>query len=156
MPQWKFNPRNPDDVALKVMEHLAQGVEQAAAYAAGEAIRLVNYQRPSRTTATGRRVGIYARDESETRAGKPPMQVTGTLKKSITWKLVATYRTLSGLIGSNVRYARRLEFGFVGTDALGRVVHQPPHPYLRPAILNNKKRIMRIIAKSWKRTTEKG
>lgn len=30
-------------------------------------------------------------------------------------------------------YAKRIEFGFTGTDSLGRYYNQPPHPYLRPA-----------------------
>lgn len=30
-------------------------------------------------------------------------------------------------------YARRLEFGFIGVDSLGRHYHQPPYPYMRPA-----------------------
>lgn len=31
-------------------------------------------------------------------------------------------------------YAARLEFGFFGVDAIGRMVHQPPYPSLQPAI----------------------
>ena len=30
-------------------------------------------------------------------------------------------------------YARRIEFGFVGTDSLGRHYHQAAQPYMRPA-----------------------
>lgn len=36
-------------------------------------------------------------------------------------------------VGTNVAYGRREEFGFIGTDSLGRTFNQPPHPYLRPA-----------------------
>jgi HK97 gp10 family phage protein len=38
------------------------------------------------------------------------------------------------LVGTNVAYAARIEFGFAGPDALGRVYHQAARPYLRPAI----------------------
>lgn len=41
-------------------------------------------------------------------------------------------------IGTNVRYARRLEFGFAGADRLGRTYNQPARPYLRPAIESEK------------------
>ncbi len=30
-------------------------------------------------------------------------------------------------------YARRIEFGFIGVDSLGRHYHQLPHAYMRPA-----------------------
>jgi len=35
--------------------------------------------------------------------------------------------------GFEPAYARRIEYGFVGTDSLGRVYHQAPQPYMRPA-----------------------
>lgn len=40
-------------------------------------------------------------------------------------------------VGTNVPYARRVEFGFAGTDKLGRTYHQPAKPYLRPALDEN-------------------
>jgi len=30
-------------------------------------------------------------------------------------------------------YARRIEFGFIGQDSMGRNYHQPAQPYMRPA-----------------------
>ena len=35
--------------------------------------------------------------------------------------------------GFDPAYARRIEFGFIGTDSLGRHYHQAPEPYMRPA-----------------------
>lgn len=35
--------------------------------------------------------------------------------------------------GFDPAYARRIEFGFIGTDKLGRRYHQPAQPYMRPA-----------------------
>jgi hypothetical protein len=37
------------------------------------------------------------------------------------------------LVGSGAPYGRRLEFGFMGTDALGRSYHQAPQPHVRPS-----------------------
>lgn len=40
-------------------------------------------------------------------------------------------------IGTDVAYARRLEYGFNGTDSLGRQYSQAARPYLRPAADEN-------------------
>lgn len=37
-------------------------------------------------------------------------------------------------VGSSAPQARRLEFGFVGRDSLGRHYDQPPYPHFRPAL----------------------
>lgn len=37
-------------------------------------------------------------------------------------------------IGTNAPQGRRLEFGFVGPDSLGRVYNQPPFPHVQPAL----------------------
>jgi len=34
-------------------------------------------------------------------------------------------------VGTNLVYARRIEYGFSGTDSLGRTYNQPPRSYLR-------------------------
>ncbi len=48
-------------------------------------------------------------------------------------------------VGTNVKYARRIEYGFKGRDSLGRNYNQAAQPYLRPAAENQKGRIARII-----------
>lgn len=40
-------------------------------------------------------------------------------------------------VGTDVEYARRIEYGFSGADALGREINQPAQPYLRPAVDEN-------------------
>lgn len=37
------------------------------------------------------------------------------------------------LVGTDVPYGPRIEYGFAGQDKLGRTYHQAPRPYLRPA-----------------------
>jgi hypothetical protein len=39
----------------------------------------------------------------------------------------------AAFVGPTMIYARRIELGFSGPDSLGRVYHQPPRPYVRPA-----------------------
>ncbi len=41
-------------------------------------------------------------------------------------------------IAPHMPYSARLEFGFVGADSLGRVYHQGPRPYMRPAFDSRK------------------
>ena len=54
----------------------------------------------------------------------------GTLRRSIRTEPMSDG---SVVVGSDVPYARRFEFGFVGPDKLGRHYHQAARPYLRPA-----------------------
>lgn len=37
-------------------------------------------------------------------------------------------------VGTEEPYGRRLEFGFVGTDSLGRTYNQRPRPHVGPAV----------------------
>lgn len=57
--------------------------------------------------------------------------VTGNLKNSIATETEGD--GLSGQVFTNVAYAARIEFGFVGADRLGRVYNQAPQPYMLPA-----------------------
>lgn len=67
----------------------------------------------------------------------------GHLRASITSEIEGT----TGRIGSNKKYARRIELGFVGADSLGRVYNQKPQPYLRPALHKNEKAILELFKK---------
>lgn len=68
-------------------------------------------------------------------SGRPgPNAVTGDYRRSIN-RLTTKYATGSiGRVGTNKPQARRLEFGFVGTDSLGRTYDQPPYPHFGPAL----------------------
>ena len=66
---------------------------------------------------------------------------TSRLRTSITNEVEETV----GRVGSNVEYARRIEMGFVGTDALGRTYNQAPKPYLRPALEKNRSKILGLF-----------
>lgn len=70
--------------------------------------------------------------------GPGPNQATGDYVNS--WKI--QYSALKAFGGFQVRAAvyteapqgRRLEYGFVGADSLGRVYNQPPYPHVGPAV----------------------
>lgn len=58
-----------------------------------------------------------------------PRQGTSNLAKKFTADGVAEM-----LVGTNVIYGPRIEFGFKGPDILGRKFNQKAQPYLRPAL----------------------
>lgn len=70
----------------------------------------------------------------ETEAKRLAPIVTGALRQSIRTESVRVSATSAlAKIGPHVPYGARIEFGFVGPDSLGRVYHQAPEPYMRPA-----------------------
>lgn len=52
------------------------------------------------------------------------------------------------LAGTNVEYAGRIEYGFSGTDSLGRTYNQEAQPYLRPAVDENESAVQREVAEA--------
>jgi phage gpG-like protein len=60
---------------------------------------------------------------------------TGTLRRSIHVELTDENGQAYAIIGTDLPYARRLEYGFYDmTDRLGRHYHQVPRPYFRPPL----------------------
>jgi len=74
--------------------------------------------------------------ERDAKILQTPHVKSGRLRSSITHEVEG----LTGRVGSNVEYARRIELGFVGVDSLGRKFNQQPYPYLRPALHKNERR----------------
>lgn len=68
-------------------------------------------------------------------SGRPgPNVITGAYRTS--WR-PETHRIPYGAIctlGTDAPQGRRLEFGFNGTDSLGRTYNQPPFPHVQPAL----------------------
>lgn len=72
--------------------------------------------------------------------------ITGNLLRSIHTE--ATERSRSRaivVVGTDVEYARRVEYGFSGADSLGRRYNQPAKPYLRPALDTQKGAVTREV-----------
>ncbi|AKZ60833.1 PCQ3_46 (plasmid) [Streptomyces ambofaciens ATCC 23877] len=68
-------------------------------------------------------------------SGRPgPNVITGQYRAS--WRAVTSGIPYGAecTIGTNAPQGRRLEFGFVGPDSLGRVYNQPPFPHVQPAL----------------------
>jgi len=67
---------------------------------------------------------------------------TGTLRRSIREiKKVRSPTRAESQVGTDIKYAARVEFGYTGPDKRGRKFHQVAQPYLRPALDNNKDKI---------------
>jgi len=68
-------------------------------------------------------------------SGRPgPNVITGAYRNS--WR-TETRRLPYGAqctLGTDAPQGRRLEFGFVGADSLGRQYAQPPFPHVQPAL----------------------
>lgn len=96
------------------------------------------------TTAAMSIAAMEAANEARKRA---PYK-TGTLRRSIQ---VIERGPMDVVVGSELPYAARIEFGFAGTDSLGRVYSQAAQPYLRPAIEETRGRMQQIFAEEVRR-----
>ena len=68
-------------------------------------------------------------------SGRPgPDAPTGDYRRSWTHEVQASADAVSAVVGTNKPQGRRLEYGFVGPDSLGRLFHQPPYPHVGPAV----------------------
>lgn len=66
--------------------------------------------------------------------GRPgPRRITGDYLRS--WAMTVSQEAggIAVEVGTNAPQGRRLELGFNGKDALGRVYNQPPYPHVGPA-----------------------
>ena len=68
-------------------------------------------------------------------SGRPgPNAPTGNYRRSINRRTTRLAFQSIGMVGTNAPQALRLEFGFQGTDALGRSYNQPAYPHFGPAL----------------------
>ncbi|MFB7742492.1 HK97 gp10 family phage protein [Streptomyces sp. NPDC056132] len=68
-------------------------------------------------------------------SGRPgPNAPTGDYRRSWTHTVQTSGETVIGTVGTNKPQARRLEFGFVGADSLGRIYNQRPYPHVGPSV----------------------
>ena len=68
-------------------------------------------------------------------SGRPgPNIVSGNLYGSIQMTQEGGDGWGAAVVGTDVPYGPRLEFGFYGTDSLGRNYNQPPYPFFSRAV----------------------
>ncbi|MET9294412.1 HK97 gp10 family phage protein [Streptomyces sp. NPDC003077] len=68
-------------------------------------------------------------------SGRPgPRVITGRYRASWRSDVQGAGPVVVAEVGTSAAQARRLEYGFVGVDSLGRQYAQPPFPHLGPAV----------------------
>lgn len=81
----------------------------------------------------------------ENASGRPgPNVVTGEYQAHFFMQQFGQY---DWLVGNSSPQAARLEFGFVGSDSLGRHYHQAPFPHFRPAALRAQNEMIEAVKK---------
>ncbi|MDG6245080.1 MAG: HK97 gp10 family phage protein [Methanolobus sp.] len=103
------------------------------------------------STVAGSMVVVRAAQDNSRKGGEFPHRVTGNLFRNIAAvSPVRVHRSSNKVevaVGSTMEYARRLEYGFVGTDKLGRHYNQQPRPFLRPALDDNTDQVEEAMQK---------
>ncbi|GAA2656738.1 HK97 gp10 family phage protein [Streptomyces vastus] len=67
-------------------------------------------------------------------SGRPgPNVITGQYRASWDVTVTAAGGWVSAVVFTDAPQSRRLEYGFVGVDRLGRQYRQPPYPHIEPA-----------------------
>ena len=90
------------------------------------------------------------------RPPNPPHKQTGTLGRSIQIDDSKNFGPKPSVrVGTKLVYARRLEYGFAGTDGKGRTVFQAARPYMRPGLDRSKKKMQKAATAEAKRTFAK-
>lgn len=128
----------------KLKEDMRQNVINAAIYLVGQI---------KKKLGTGQRTGkVYkvpgTKNKTYTASapGEPPAVMLSNLITSITYQLtVDTPTEIAAQVGTNIEYARRLEFGFFDTDSLGRQYNMPARPYFRSTYIEHKEKIKAIL-----------
>lgn len=111
-----------DTLSLKVKYLITaaqRGIKEGTSEAAGLFVAEAKAQVPVKT---GRLQNSIQAIEQENTAERYVMAVTPALPATNKW-------------GFDPPYARRVEYGFIGVDSLGRHYHQEPRPYMRPAFM---------------------
>lgn len=124
---------NGDAIEQQLRARLSRNMDQATLYLKGQVQRAIN-----RGNADGK---------NPSAPGEPPKKVTARLFQSIATDRRESPLEITGVVGTNVEYARRLELGFTGTDEDGRVIDQAPRPFLRPTLSAERERLVRIISR---------
>lgn len=89
-----------------------------------------------RTKVVVRKYGALLQTRIQANAsGRPgPNAPTGDYRRSWNTRYTSGPGVEMASVGTNAPQGRRLEYGFVGRDSLGRNYNQPPYPHVGPAV----------------------
>lgn len=112
---------------------IAASLEHAGVIATARAVAVTRHYGQMLLTTARRNASLPRTAPRGPGTGGPRLQ-TGNLVRSLNLRVITGPGMIAAEVGTNAPQARRLEFGFTGVDALGRRYHQPPYPYLGPAL----------------------
>ena len=121
---------NDLDVKRHARGALKKGMSKAVKKVKSRIRQRLNVRQPTRRTRSGRLVGL-----NPSKAWEDPKRLTGKYRASIKGRVKSTRDEVVGTITSDMPYSNRLEYGFIGTDSLGRTYNQAPRPTIRRTIV---------------------
>ena len=125
-------------------KEVMQAIEDAAGQKMLEVVNVVRNQ--ALETLSGNRTGLTykvpgtQRTYTASAPGEPPAQASGELRQSVSTELVTEGKKLTGLVGSNSKHAKPLEFGTVNMAA---------RPWLRISWEKSLAKIKSILSREW-------
>lgn len=143
----EFHRNDVRMVAGVITDRLEGNMKLACVYVEGKVIKKLQRGQPTISINPKKGGEPYRVGLDPSQPGEPPKKVTGLLADSVTYKVVRSTSQIIGYVGVNTIYARRLEQGFVGTDAGGRSVNQLPRPYLRVTVIEERGPVVTILQK---------
>jgi len=124
---------HPLRLLKKSGDQLEKNMAVATIFVRDKVKKKLNRGQPTRTFQSGSIIGL---DPSS--PGEPPKKITAQLQNSIRTKVIRGKDRIIGLVGTNLKKGRWLEFG---------TSKMKPRPYLRPTLSENKRKIGRIVAR---------
>lgn len=136
--RWEGVDGMGDELLAELRPKAEATVERVAMYFTGEVQKTLSGRRSGKPY----RIGKRGRTHIASAPGEPPAVLTGRLRQSIGWSEPKWEGdTVSSEVGTNVVYARRLEFG--GIDSRG--VKIEARPYWAPTILRIEPTVERMF-----------
>ena len=119
----------------KTFEEVKKNMRVATVFVRDRVKEKLNRGQPTRTTPGGSIIGL-----DPSLPGEPPKKITSQLQNSIRQRVVSTVSSVTGLIGTDLKKGAALELG-------NRSGTLKPRPFLRPTLMEQRRKILRILAK---------
>jgi HK97 gp10 family phage protein len=143
-----------DEVLDKLDKTAAQRMTKAVMAVQEEAFKLTS--RPGQ----GREYYVpgFRRKYRASTPGNPPAQASGILHKTIKWQVNKDGADIEGLVGSEQKYAKAVEYGshhpMSASLKSGEKVtlggyYVAPRPWLRPAFEKSEEKVKQIFTEEW-------
>lgn len=123
----------------RLREGMERNVRQASALLEGEIKRKLGSG--TRTGKTYPVPGTKSKTYTASAPGEAPAVMLSNYMNSITHDVKVEPNQITGTTGTNQEQGKRLEFGFVGTDSLGRRYNQEPRPHMKVTYEENREKI---------------